>query len=52
MKFKSIIGIDVSKSTLDAYLKINHCHAVFDNNEQGYQELVEVGDGKLRISTC
>ncbi|SDC78630.1 hypothetical protein SAMN04488104_10061, partial [Algoriphagus faecimaris] len=25
MKFKSVIGIDVSKSTLDAYLKINHC---------------------------
>ena len=41
MKFKSLIGIDVSKSTLDAYLKINQCHAIFDNNEQGYQELVE-----------
>lgn len=41
MKFKSVIGIDVSKSTLDAYLKINHCHAVFDNNKQGYQDLVE-----------
>ncbi|MDG1277817.1 MAG: IS110 family transposase [Algoriphagus sp.] len=41
MKFNSLIGIDVSKSTLDAYLKINQCHAIFDNNEQGYQELVE-----------
>ncbi len=41
MKFKSIIGVDVSKSTLDAYLKINQCHAVFENNEKGYQELVE-----------
>lgn len=41
MKFKSLIGIDVSKSTLDAYLKINQCHAVFDNNQKGYQELVE-----------
>lgn len=41
MKFKSLIGIDVSKSTLDAYLRINQCHAVFDNNEQGHQELVE-----------
>lgn len=41
MKFKSLIGIDVSKSTLDVYLRINHCHAVFSNNEKGYQELVE-----------
>lgn len=41
MNFKSIIGIDISKSTLDAYLKINHSHATFSNNEKGYLELVE-----------
>jgi len=41
MKFKSFIGIDVSKSTIDAYLKINQLHAVFDNNEEGFKELVE-----------
>lgn len=41
MKFKSFIGIDVSKSTIDAYLKINHCHAIFENNQEGYEELVE-----------
>jgi len=41
MKFKSFIGIDVSKSTLDAYLKINQSHAVFQNDEKGYEELVE-----------
>ncbi|MBD8487122.1 IS110 family transposase [Echinicola sp. CAU 1574] len=41
MKFKSFIGIDVSKSTLDVYLKTNQCHAIFENNEQGHLELVE-----------
>lgn len=41
MKLKSLIGIDVSKSTIDAYLKINNSHAVFTNNEKGYRELVE-----------
>lgn len=41
MKFKSFIGIDVSKSTLDAYLKINMSHAVFQNDEKGHRELVE-----------
>jgi len=41
MKFKSFIGIDVSKSKLDAYLKINHLHAIFNNNEEGFKELVE-----------
>jgi transposase len=41
MKFKSFIGIDVSKSTLDAYLKINQSHAIFQNDEKGYRELVE-----------
>uniref|UniRef100_UPI003F7250CC IS110 family transposase n=1 Tax=Algoriphagus sp. TaxID=1872435 RepID=UPI003F7250CC len=41
MKFKSFIGIDVSKSSIDAYLKINQCHSIFENNEQGHRELVE-----------
>jgi transposase len=41
MKFKSFIGIIVSKTTLDAYLKINKSHAVFQNDEKGYEELVE-----------
>jgi transposase len=41
MKFKSFIGIDVSKSTIDAYLKINQLHCIFENNEAGHQELVE-----------
>jgi len=41
MKFKSFIGIDVSKSTIDAYLKINQLHSIFENNEEGHQELVE-----------
>ncbi|TXE01722.1 IS110 family transposase [Algoriphagus aquimarinus] len=41
MKFKSFIGIDVSKSTIDAYLKINQHHAVFGNNQEGFRELVE-----------
>lgn len=41
MKYKSLIGIDVSKSTLDVYLKSIHLHSVFSNNELGYQELIE-----------
>jgi len=41
MKFKSFIGIDVSKSTIDAYLKFNQLHAIFENNEEGHQDLVE-----------
>lgn len=41
MKFKVFIGIDVSKSTLDVYLKPCSLHRVFDNNQEGFIGMLE-----------
>lgn len=41
MKFKSFIGIDVSKSTLDVYLRNGGFHAVFSNNVDGFETMLE-----------
>lgn len=41
MKFKLFIGIDVSKSTIDVYLRNGGMHKVFANNEEGFIALVE-----------
>ncbi len=41
MKFKSFIGIDVSKSTLDVYLKNGGYHSVFSNDKQGFEAMIE-----------
>jgi transposase len=41
MKFKIFIGIDVSKSTIDVYLRNGGIHEVFVNNEEGFTDLVE-----------
>ena len=34
MKKKDVIGIDVSKLTIDAYIKLAQVHAVFRNNRE------------------
>jgi transposase len=41
MKKKDVIGIDVSKLTIDAYLKIAQAHAVFSNDTKGFRQLVK-----------
>ncbi len=41
MKFKLFIGIDVSKSTLDVYLRSYGHHAVFSNDEKGFKAMIE-----------
>lgn len=41
MKFNLFIGIDVSKSTLDVYLRTFACHSVFPNNTEGFIQMIE-----------
>ncbi len=41
MKFNVFIGIDVSKSTLDVYLRTFACHKVFPNNAEGFAQMIE-----------
>ena len=41
MKKKDVIGIDVSKLTIDAYLKLAQAHAVFGNDTKGFRQLVK-----------
>jgi transposase len=41
MKFKVFIGIDVSKSTIDVFLRNGGLHEVFSNDEEGFAQLVE-----------
>ncbi len=41
MKKKDVIGIDVSKLTIDAYLKLAQAHAVFSNDTKGFKQLVK-----------
>lgn len=41
MKFSVFIGIDVSKSTLDVYLKSFASHKVFPNNIEGFIQMIE-----------
>lgn len=40
-KVKEVIGIDVSKNTLDATIYHSKQHAVFSNDESGYHELIK-----------
>ena len=37
MKKKDVIGIDVSKLTIDAYVKIAQVHAEFSNDNKGFR---------------
>lgn len=41
MKIKEILGIDVSKLTLDCYLHCIGVHMVFDNNPEGIAKMLE-----------
>ena len=40
MKNKDVVGIDVSKLTIDAYIQLPQVHAVFNNDEKGFKQLV------------
>ena len=40
-KVKEVIGIDISKNTLDATIYHSKQHAVFSNDESGYHELIK-----------
>ena len=41
MKFRAFIGIDVSKSTIDVYLRNAAKHRVFPNDLEGFEAMVE-----------
>lgn len=41
MKFKEFIGIDVSKSTLDVSIYSKKIHKKFDNNQSGFEEIIQ-----------
>ncbi|WP_114747894.1 transposase [Pleomorphovibrio marinus] len=41
MKFRAFIGIDVSKSTIDVYLRNAGKHMVFANDLEGFEAMVE-----------
>jgi len=41
MKKKEVIGIDVSKLTIDAYMQLSQAHAVFENNTKGFKQLLK-----------
>lgn len=41
MKLKEVLGIDVSKLTLDCYLHCKGVHKVFDNNHEGIIKMIE-----------
>jgi len=40
MKNKDVVGIDMSKLTIDAYVQLSPVHAVFNNDEKGFKQLV------------
>jgi transposase len=39
MKYKEVVGIDVSKLTIDAHHHQSNVHARFDNNSKGFRKL-------------
>lgn len=41
MKFNVFVGIDVSKSTIDVWIRSLGLHMVFSNNSDGFQSMVE-----------
>ena len=40
MKNKEVVGIDVSKLTIDACIHLSQVYAVFENNTKGFKQLV------------
>src|SRR5690554_2558785 len=41
MKVKLFIGVDVSKSTIDVYVRNSGMHSVFANNYEGFLNMME-----------
>jgi transposase len=41
MKIKQTIGIDISKLTFDVRIHINQMYAVFNNDQQGFQQMIK-----------
>lgn len=41
MKIKEVLGVDVSKLTLDCHLHSNGVYKIFDNNPQGISKMLE-----------
>jgi len=41
MKKKEVIGIDISKMTIDAYIELAQVHAVFVNDSKGFKLLIK-----------
>lgn len=41
MKFREFIGIDVSKSSIDVFVRMRRVHAKFSNNETGFKEMIK-----------
>ena len=40
MKYKDVLGIDVSKKTIDVKLHCTGVHRIFNNNGNGYRSLI------------
>jgi len=49
---KDVIGIDISKNTIDATLYHSKEHAVFSNDEEGYRDLIEWSKCHLGTAHC
>jgi transposase len=47
MKNKEVVGVDVSKNTLDVFILRCHHHFVVSNCEEGFVELMETAAEKL-----
>jgi transposase len=41
MKNKEVVGIDVSKLTIDAYMQLSQVYAEFENNTKGFKQLLK-----------
>jgi len=41
MNFKEFIGIDVSKSHIDVFIRFNGLHAKFENSQTGFKKMID-----------
>ena len=47
---KEVLGIDISKLTIDVYLHVNQSHELFNNNPAGFRKLISwLKKGKINI---
>jgi transposase len=51
MKIKETVGIDISKLSFDARVHTSQEHQVFDNQEDGFKDLISWAYGKTAFST-